>query len=173
MRNEALSRCSISKEIPCSLLKFETVLDTLDATQKFPTYWSHWRGTPSFMAELNLSPFSTPDLDMRVNNPALSGKGSQRSCRTSGGGQSHIETQEEASWIMPHSKRHGFPRPFKIRPDVRVTLRMKSQHEGALTPQLHRLKKAADSKYYSTSGLSPHEQLVRQAEFRSSTQDEA
>ena len=35
-----------------------------------------------------------------------------------------------------------------------VTLRMKSQHEGALTPQLHRLEKPAGSKYNSTSVLS-------------------
>ena len=45
-----------------------------------------------------------------------------------------------------------------------VTLRMKSQHEGALTPQMHNLEKAMDSKYNSTSALSPHEQFERQAE---------
>ena len=54
-----------------------------------------------------------------------------------------------------------------------VTLRMKSQHEGTLTPQLHHSEKATGFKYNSTSGLSPHEQLERQAEFHSSTQDEA
>ena len=48
-----------------------------------------------------------------------------------------------------------------------VTLRMKSQHEGPLTPQLHRPEKVAGSKYNSTSGLSPLEQLERQAEFHS------
>ena len=56
---------------------------------------------------------------------------------------------------------------------LNVTLRKKSQHEGALTPWLHRLEKVTGSKYNSTSGLSPHEQLERQAEFHSSTQDEA
>ena len=54
-----------------------------------------------------------------------------------------------------------------------VNLRMKSQQEGALTPQLHHPEKATGSKYNSTSGLSPHEQLKRQAEFHSSTQYEA
>ena len=54
-----------------------------------------------------------------------------------------------------------------------VTLWMKSQYEGALTPLLHHLEKAADSKYNSTSALSLREQLERQAEFHSSTQDEA
>ena len=50
---------------------------------------------------------------------------------------------------------------------------MKSQHEGGLTPQLHPRERAAGSKYNSTSGLTPHEQLKRQAEFRVSTHDEA
>ena len=59
---------------------------------KFPKYISHSRGTPSFPAHLNLSPFSPSDLDMRVDSPALSGKGSRPSCRTSGGGRSHLET---------------------------------------------------------------------------------
>ena len=35
-RVEAVSHCSISREIPRSLLKFATVLDTLDATQIVP-----------------------------------------------------------------------------------------------------------------------------------------
>ena len=42
-----------------------------------------------------------------------------------------------------------------------------------LTPWLHPPEKDADSKYNSTSGLTPHEQLERQAEFHASTQDEA
>ena len=54
-----------------------------------------------------------------------------------------------------------------------VTLRMKSQNEGALIPQLHHPEKSAGSKYNSTSGLSPQDQLQRQAEFHSSTQNEA
>ena len=54
-----------------------------------------------------------------------------------------------------------------------VTLRMKSQHEGALTPKLHRPKKAAGSKYNSTSGLSPRDELQRQVELHSLTQNEA
>ena len=38
---------------------------------------------------------------------------------------------------------------------------------------VHRLEKSAGSKYSSTSGLSPHELLERQAGFHASTQDEA
>ena len=47
-----------------------------------------------------------------------------------------------------------------------VTVRMKSQQEVALTPQLHRLERASGSKYNLTSGLSPREQLESPAEFQ-------
>ena len=56
---------------------------------------------------------------------------------------------------------------------LNVTSRMKSLHEGALTPRLHLLEKASGSKYNSTSGLSPREQLERQVELHFSTQKEA
>ena len=49
---------------------------------------------------------------------------------------------------------------------LNVTLRMKSQHEGALTLQLHCPETAAGSKYNSTSGLSPRKQLERPVEFK-------
>ena len=54
-----------------------------------------------------------------------------------------------------------------------VTLRMKSELEGALTPQVHPLEKKAGSKSNLIRGLSPHEQLKRQVEFHYVTQDEA
>ena len=76
---------------------------------------------------------------MRVDSPALSGKGSQTSSRTSGGGWSHEEILEVASWLMSHSERHQFPRALLIRTrfpetSLNVTLWMKSQHKEALTP---------------------------------------
>ena len=91
--DEALSHCSVSREIPHSLLKFETVLDTLDATQSSPIYRSHLTVTLKFKAQLNLCNFSPPYLDMRVDYLALSGKGSRPSRRTSGASRSHIETE--------------------------------------------------------------------------------
>ena len=64
---------------------FETVLVTLDATHKVPRH----PGLPreehrSFPATLPRSPFYPPDLDRRVDSPALSGRGSRPSGRTSG-----------------------------------------------------------------------------------------
>ena len=38
--NEALSRCSVSREMSRCLFKFEMVLDTIDATQKVPRHTS-------------------------------------------------------------------------------------------------------------------------------------
>ena len=107
---------------------------------------------------------------MRVYFPALSGRGYRPSCPTSGGGRSHTETREEASCVVPHSERHRFPRPRKVRcsgTSSNVTLRIKSHHEGELTTQLHHPKTGAGFKYNTTSGLSPHEQLERQGKFQS------
>ena len=116
-RDEALSHCSVLREIPRSLLKFETVHDTLDVTQKIHRHtWSDSRGTLSFQAQLNLSRFSSPDLNMRVDSSALSGKGSPPSRCTSGGGWSHTEPREEPSWVWPHSEKHQLPHPLKVSP---------------------------------------------------------
>ena len=63
--------------------EFETVLGTLDATHNVPRH----AGLPreehrGFPAPPPLSPFSPPDLDRRVDSPALSGRGSRPSGRT-------------------------------------------------------------------------------------------
>ena len=42
-----------------------------------------------------------------------------------------------------------------------------------MTPWLHPPEKATGSKYNSISGLTPHEELERQADFHASAQDEA
>ena len=42
-----------------------------------------------------------------------------------------------------------------------------------MTSWLHPPEKAAGSKFYLVSGLTPNEQLEKQVEFRASTQDEA
>ena len=56
---------------------------------------------------------------------------------------------------------------FECNPVNEVTTR-----RGNDTP-MHHLQETAGSKYSSTSGLSPREQLQRQAEFHSSTKAEA
>ena len=99
--DEALSHCSVLREIPHSLLKFETVLDTPDNSKSSPTYRSHSRGTPNFPAQLILSPFSPPDLDMWVDSPTLSGKGSRPSRRTSEGLTLKLEKKTRGSCHIP------------------------------------------------------------------------
>ena len=143
-----------------------------------PTHGSHSRGTPSFPAQLNLSPFSPPDLDLRGDSPTLSGKGShlpvapqeeaglalklERKPR----GSCHIP--KDTPWISPSIQ--GNSRWLDT--SANVTPRMKSTRRGTDTP-VHHPEKSAGSKYSSTSCLSPCEQLKRQAEFHSPTQDEA
>ena len=56
---------------------------------------------------------------------------------------------------------------------LNATLRMKSQHEGVLTPRLQLPEKDSGAKYNLTSGLTHLEQHKRQAEFCASTQDKA
>src|SRR5574341_1204373 len=84
-QDEALSRYSVSGEVPREVLEVETVLGTLDATHKVPRH----PGLPreehrGFPAPLPLSLFYPPDLDRRVDSSALSGRGSRPSGRTSG-----------------------------------------------------------------------------------------
>ena len=55
-------RDGVSREVPCSTLKGETVPDSLPATPKSPpTRRVPPRGTPRVPAPLPLSPFSPPD----------------------------------------------------------------------------------------------------------------
>ena len=100
---------------------------------------SHSRRTWRFPAPLQLSLFSPPDGDRSVDSPALFGRGSQTSWRTSGWGQSHEGSRDVASWVVPHAERPRFPGPLLIRSrcpvtSLKVTLWMKAQNEGALTP---------------------------------------
>ena len=75
----------VSREVPCSALKGETVPDSLPATPKSPpTRRGPPRGTRRVPAPLPLSPFSPPDRDRRGDSPAWSGRGSRPSRRTSG-----------------------------------------------------------------------------------------
>ena len=117
-----------SREITRSLLKIYTVLDTLYETQEVPRHTHpHSKGTPIFLAHLNLSPFAPPHLEMRVDSPAFSGKESRRSYCPSRGGRSHSETRVEPSWVVPQSQRHLFPHPLEIRPDAPPPIRMETR----------------------------------------------
>ena len=86
MQDEALC-CSVSREIPTSLLSLERVLENLDATQEVPRHTRlHSRETPSVQPQLTKAPFLPPHLETRVHIPASLGKESQHSLCTSRGG---------------------------------------------------------------------------------------
>ena len=101
-------------------------------------------------------------------SPALSGRGSRPSGRTSGWGRSHEDIPDVASWGVPHSVGPRFPGPLLIRPrcpdtSPKSSLWMQSTRRGSFS--VHRSEKTPGSQYSSTSGLSPRGHLERQAEF--------
>ena len=87
MRDEAFFRCGFSREISPSLLSLESVLDTLEATLKFPNITDSTReekrGSCQNSRRALVFP---PHLERSARFPVLSGKESQRSCLTSRAG---------------------------------------------------------------------------------------
>ena len=163
-RDEALFQSSVSREIPRSLLKWEK------ETQE--VHWHshpHSRGTWSFPAHLNLSPFSPPHFEMRVDSPAFSRKESQSSRHTSeeAGLILKLETNPRGCATIPKTpiSPSTQAKAWWPCPDLNVTSSIESQHEGPLTPRLHPPSKASGSKSNSTRGPTPHSQLKRKAEF--------
>ena len=177
-QDEALARDGVSREIPCSALKGETVPYSLPVTPKSsPTRRVPSRGTPRVPAPLHLSPFSPPDRDRRVDSPAWSGgvpglpgapedeAGLTRKFETSHVGGATCRTPP-----IPRSALNKNTMPghlFESKPVDECTTR-----RGTDIP-MHSMEKHADSKHRSTSVLSSLEELERHAEFRSSTQEKA
>ena len=84
-QDEALARYSFSRKVPRSVLKCETILDTLDVTPKVPQNIGLTRGEHrGSRHQFILSPFSPPVRDRRVASPALFVRRSRPSWGTSG-----------------------------------------------------------------------------------------
>ena len=76
-RDEALLRCSISREITPAFLDLERVFHTLVATQEVPRHTRlRSRGTSSVPPNSRGALLSPPQFEMRVPFPASSGKDS-------------------------------------------------------------------------------------------------
>ena len=172
-QDEELAHYGVSREVPCSALKCETVPDTLRTTPKSsPTRRVPSRGTPRVPAQLHLSPFSPPDGDRRVDPPALSGRvpglpgtrqdeaGLTRKFETSPvGGPTCRKTPISLSALEKN------PRPghlFEGNPVGEGTT-----GRGTDT-NVHRLETTAGCTHSSTRVLRPSEQLEGQAGFPSS-----
>ena len=96
MRDEALLRCSIFKEIPRSLLEHKRVLATpYETAEVSGDTRPHSRGMLSFSPELKKSPVFPSYIESTVYSPASSGKECQRPCGPSRGDWSQLETGEE------------------------------------------------------------------------------
>ena len=177
-QDEALACYGVSRKEPRSVLKCETVLCTLDATPNVPghaglTRQEHrgsrttssehllpscsrqeglfpcfvWKGFPTFPAHLRIRPVS------RVNSRHSVVGGV--TCRNTPISRPTLEKNP-----MPGHLFEGNPVDEGTKRRVTDT-------------PVHHSVKAAGSTHSSTRGLSSHEQLERQAEFHSSTQDEA
>ena len=135
MRDEALFRCGISREIPPSLLSLRKVLDTLDATLEVPGH------TISFQVEHRGSrhnsrrvPVFPSHLEMKVHFPASSRKESRPSRHTSRGGGFNLKlvrnTRDHATItkdpdVLMHSRENRFHST-----DSTVTWSINSKHNG-------------------------------------------
>ena len=143
--------------------------------KKFPDI-PHSRGTLIIWAQLNLSPFAPPHLEMRVDSPASSGKEGQRPCRPSRGGWSQLETREEHGSLATIQKTRISPSTWDKTwfpcTDSNGTLSINSQHERRTDTLVANLRKAPGPQFNSTGGLKPLLQLERKAEFYASTQVE-
>ena len=75
-QDEALFCCSISREIPPSLLSLEGVLYTLEATQQVPRLMRfHSRGTPRVLAQAKKSPDFPSSSQDEGSSPCFVRKG--------------------------------------------------------------------------------------------------
>ena len=71
-----LPAAASQEKSPVPSLNSKRNLTPLMQPKKFPDIPVSLERNTRFLAPFNLSPFSPPDLDMRVDFPALSGKGS-------------------------------------------------------------------------------------------------
>ena len=177
-QDEALACYGVSRKDPRSVLKCEMVLCTTDATPNVPghagltrrghrgsctTSSEHllpsclrleglfpcfvWKGFPTFPAHLRMRPVSRGNLRRRLMRGVT--------CRKTPFSGPTLEKN-----LMPGHL-------FESNPVDEGTKRRVTD-----TP-VHHLVKPTGSTHSLTRGLSSHEQLERQAEFQSSTQDEA
>ena len=177
-QDEALARYGVSREVPCSVLKCETAPDTFPATPKIsPTRRVSSRGTPRVPAPLHLSPFSLlittgESIPLRglEGVPGLPGAPQDEAGLTRKLETSHVGGATCQLTPISRSAIEKNPMPghlFEGHPVGEGITR-----RGTDTP-VHRPETLAGSTHSSTRGLRPPEQLERQAEFHSSTQDEA
>ena len=177
-QDESLSRYRVSGEVPSSILKVETVLGTLDATQKVPQHTGltreEHRGSRNHFirapAPLLISTGGSipllcleevPDLPVAPQDEARL----TREFETEPRGRCHLPKT-----LISRSALDKNPMPGHL--FERHTVDEVATPMGTDTP-VHHSEKPTGSKYSSTSGLSPREHLERQAEFHASTQGEA
>ena len=112
-RDEALSPCSVSREIPRSLVNSKRYLKSLMQQKNSPTHRSHLRGTLSFPVQLNLSPFC----------PLISIRGSTRLLCLQRDPDLTVAPQKEAGLILQFERKPRGSCHFKKDNDLPVCSR--------------------------------------------------
>ena len=135
MQDEALFCCSVSREIPPSLLLLERVIDTLDATQEVPRHYRLYsRGTMKVPAQLKKSPVFASSSRVEGPFPCFVEKGILAFPSHLKGRRSQLESREELQGSCHHSKRPRCPNPLRYTlfpcTDSMVSPRIDSQHDG-------------------------------------------
>ena len=115
MRDEVLFHCSVSREIPTSLLSLKRVHDTLDATQEVPQHTClHSRGTPSVPPQLKKSPGFPSSSREEGPFPCFVGKGIPAFPSAFKRRRSPLECRQELKGLCHHTKRPRCPNPLQI-----------------------------------------------------------
>ena len=134
-RDEALFLCSVSSEIPPSLLSLESVLDTIEATQEFPRHSRlHPRGTPSVLPQLKKSPrFPSSSADIGPF-PCFVGKANAAFPLHQRGGSLNLTLERNSKGRATISKDPDVPMHSRY-PDFHALL--DAQSEDQLRTHLH------------------------------------
>ena len=138
-QDEGLARHSVSREVPCSALKGETVPDSLPATPKFNDTPGSHEGNTGGPVTTSSEPLLPSGSRQERRFPCVVWKGFPAF-------QAHLRMRpasrgnsRRATWVVPHAERPRFPGPLLRRtrgpdPSSKATLWVKAQHEGALPP---------------------------------------
>ena len=172
-QDEAPAHYGVSREVHCSALKWETVPDTLRGNPKSsPTPRVPSKGTRRVPAPLHLSTFSHPDHDRRGDSPAWSGRGPgpPGSPQDEAGLTRKFETSHVggATCRTPPIPRSAFEKDQRPGHLFEGNLVGEGTTRRGTDTPMHHPERPACSTHSSARGLSPPEQLERQAGFPSS-----
>ena len=126
---EAILCCSVSKEIPCSLLELERVFDTLYETPEIgPDTRLHLSGTLRFPTQVKKSPIFPSSRRDEGRLPCFACKGMPMTLHTSRRGWYLLDTGGNPG-VLSQFKSYVFPHPLEIRANSLAPIRMSAENQ--------------------------------------------